>query len=55
MESFIFPPYYPDLNPVEHFWFAIKNSVTKVLPSFWPNISSAIDFDFIALGKTLLA
>jgi transposase len=25
------PPYSPDLNPIEHFWFAVKNSIRKIL------------------------
>jgi transposase len=28
------PPYSPDLNPIEHFWFNIKHAVRKVLPTF---------------------
>lgn len=40
------PPYSPDLNPIEHFWFAIKHAVRKILPNFWPNVHDAIDFIF---------
>ncbi|MFT4313646.1 MAG: transposase [Wolbachia pipientis] len=46
------PPYSPDLNPIEKFWFAIKHVIRKVLPSFLPNINSAIDFVFQCLGKS---
>ncbi|WP_406833331.1 transposase [Wolbachia endosymbiont (group A) of Scambus nigricans] len=40
------PPYSPDLSPIEHFWFAIKHAVRKVLQIFWPNIHDAVDFIF---------
>ncbi|WP_395463302.1 transposase [Wolbachia endosymbiont of Cantharis cryptica] len=40
------PPYSPDLNPIENFWFAVKHDIRKVLPNFWPDINSAIDFIF---------
>ncbi|WP_369408574.1 transposase [Wolbachia endosymbiont of Atemnus politus] len=46
------PPYSPDLNPIEKFWFAIKHAIRKVLPSFWPNINPAIDFVFQRSGKS---
>ncbi|WP_410543772.1 transposase [Wolbachia pipientis] len=46
------PPYSPDLNPIEKFWFAIKHAIRKVLPSFWPNINAAIDFVFQHSGKS---
>ena len=28
------PTYSPDLNPIEHFWFKIKNAIRKVATSF---------------------
>ena len=28
------PAYSPDLNPIEHFWFKIKNSIRKIATSF---------------------
>ncbi|MGL9719173.1 MAG: IS630 family transposase [Wolbachia sp.] len=49
------PPYSPDLNPIEKFWFAIKHAIRKVLPNFWPNINSAIDFVFQCSGKSYLS
>ena len=35
------PAYYTDLNPIEHFWFKIKNSIRKVATSF-NNFSDAV-------------
>ena len=49
------PPYSPDLNPIEHFWFAIKHTARKILPNFWPNIHDAIDFIFQDSGKYYLS
>nr|WP_255453476.1 transposase [Wolbachia endosymbiont of Atemnus politus] len=48
------PPYSPDLNPIEKFWFPIKHAVRKALPTFWPDINSAIDFIFQHSGKPFL-
>jgi transposase len=48
------PPYSPDLNPIEHFWFAIKHSVRKVLPTFCSNIHYSIDFVFQKSGEPFL-
>lgn len=48
------PPYLPDLNPIEKFWFAIKHAIKKALPSFWPDINSAIDFVFQYSGNPFL-
>jgi transposase len=28
------PPYSPDLNPIEHYWYAIKNKLRKLLAFF---------------------
>ena len=28
------PTYSPDLNPIEHFWFKIKNHVKKIKNEF---------------------
>lgn len=25
------PPYFPDLNPIEHYWHKIKNSIRKLM------------------------
>ncbi len=27
------PPYSPDLNPIEHYWFKVKNYIRKLLDS----------------------
>ena len=35
------PPYSPDLNPIEHFWFKIKNTIRKVASSF-DNFADAV-------------
>lgn len=48
------PPYSPDLNPIEKFWFAIKHAIRKALPNFWPDINSTIDFVFQHSGKPFL-
>ncbi|WP_373457553.1 MULTISPECIES: transposase [unclassified Wolbachia] len=48
------PPYSSDLNPIEKFWFAIKHAIKKALPSFWPDINSAIDFVFQYSGNPFL-
>ncbi len=32
------PPYSPDLNPIEHFWFSLKNKIRKLLPYFSQNL-----------------
>ncbi|BET38794.1 hypothetical protein SAP269_13830 [Spiroplasma ixodetis] len=45
------PPYSPNLNPIEHFWFAIKHNIRKILPNYWPNIKKAIDFVFQYMSK----
>ncbi|WP_353307228.1 transposase [Spiroplasma ixodetis] len=45
------PPYSPNLNPIEHFWFAIKHNIRKILPNYWPNIKTVIDFVFQDMSK----
>ena len=35
------PAYSPDLNPIEHFWFKIKNAIRKVASSF-DNFADAV-------------
>ena len=29
-----FPPYSPELNPIEHLWSNIKRKLQKILPEF---------------------
>ncbi|WP_410519803.1 transposase [Candidatus Mesenet endosymbiont of Phosphuga atrata] len=48
------PPYSPDLNPIEHFWFAIKHAVRKMLPIFLPDINVAVNFIFQKSEKAYL-
>ncbi|WP_353307155.1 transposase [Spiroplasma ixodetis] len=45
------PPYSPNLNQIEHFWFDIKHNIRKILPNYWPNIKKAIDFVFQDMSK----
>jgi len=35
------PTYSPDLNPIEHYWFLIKNKIRKLLDLENPNIYDA--------------
>ncbi|KJW07191.1 DDE superendonuclease family protein [Orientia tsutsugamushi str. UT144] len=36
------PTYSPDLNPIEHYWFKIKNEIRKVTPQF-KDISMSVE------------
>ncbi|WP_181375023.1 transposase, partial [Orientia tsutsugamushi] len=36
------PTYSPDLNPIEHYWFKIKNEIRKVTAQF-KDISIAVE------------
>lgn len=42
------PPYSPDLNPIEHHWYAIKNKLRKLLVSFGFDLIKASEFAFQA-------
>jgi transposase len=37
------PPYSPDLNPIEHYWFPLKQRVRKLLPSFNRDLHTTFD------------
>lgn len=41
------PPYSPDLNPIEHHWFGIKNAIRKLIPKY--------DGDLYACATEVLA
>lgn len=38
------PPYSPDLNPIEHAWAKIKNTVKKFCKYFYNNFNDVINF-----------
>ncbi len=40
------PPYSPDLNPIEHYWFSIKHHIKKYLTHVERNIYDAACFAF---------
>src|SRR5262245_16273928 len=40
------PPYSPDLNPIEHCWFPLKQSIRKQLPLHNRDLHKAIDAVF---------
>ena len=37
------PPYSPDLNPIEHYWFPLKQRVRKLLPSYNRDLHRTFD------------
>ncbi len=37
------PPYSPDLNPIEHFWFAVKNAIRSAAQSCMDFYEAAIN------------
>lgn len=39
------PPYSPDLNPIEHHWFRIKNCIRKLIPRY-EQFRDAVDAAF---------
>jgi transposase len=37
------PPYSPDLNPIEHYWFPFKQRVRKLLPTYNRDLHKTFD------------
>ncbi|SPR06934.1 IS630 family transposase [Orientia tsutsugamushi] len=42
LKNFIVNDYSPDLNPIEYYWFKIKNEISKVTAQF-KDISMAVE------------
>jgi transposase len=40
------PPYSPDLNPIEHLWHAVKNSIRKKMAELCGNLFQAVEIVF---------
>lgn len=45
------PPYSPDLNPIEHFWHAIKNTMRKNIEKTERCLFHAAEIAFDKFGK----
>ncbi len=45
-EILYLPPYSPDFNKIEHYWFAIKNRTRKNIPLF-KSFRHAVDSSFL--------
>lgn len=45
------PPYSPDMNPIEHQWFEIKNLIKKFIQKEKENFQEAICLAFRNLSK----
>ncbi len=45
------PAYSPDLNPIEHFWFSIKNAIKKSLEQAGHCLIQAAEIVFGSTGK----
>lgn len=48
------PPYSPDLNPIEHAWKALKEQVAKMYPDLW-NAPGESEEDILAMEEALQA
>lgn len=46
------PPYSPDLNPIEHAWKALKEQVNLMYPELW-NANSEYKEDILAMEEAL--
>jgi transposase len=45
------PPYSPDLNPIEHWWFLLKQRIRKQLPLHNRDLHTAIDAVFKQMAE----
>jgi len=45
------PAYSPDLNPIEHFWFALKNSMRKLLHQNKADLYEAASYAFQSVSS----
>jgi putative transposase len=45
------PAYSPDLNPIEHFWHQVKNTIRKVLEDVGGCLVQAAQIAFTPIGK----
>ena len=48
------PPYSPDLNPIEHAWKALKEQVHQMYPDLW-NAKGESEEDILAMEDALKA
>ena len=46
------PPYSPDLNPIEHAWKRLKDTVAKMFPDLWKSNRKSEE-DRIAIEEAL--
>jgi putative transposase len=45
------PPYRPDLNPIEHYWFFVKHWVGKLrleCSEFYKNLDEVLNMKYVA-------
>ena len=45
-ELLFLPKYSPDLNPIEHWWQKVKNTIKKELRKYDFNLDAAVDAAF---------
>lgn len=50
-EVLYLPPYSPDLNKIEHYWFSLKNNIRKALPFNNYNLEMAAMQAYTALAS----